>query len=103
MGGFGDCHILLKHGRPSVPITFNQNCSHKKGSNLTDTQCLSGTILTLSLPGSRSTFSRPLKDRCISEVVRIESLIVFHLSKAMNSKILHTMSCNISGEVAGEI
>ena len=102
VGGFGDCHILLKHGRPSVPITFNQNCSHKKGSNLTDTQCLSGTILSLSLLSWRSAFSRPFKDRCMSEVARIGSLIIFHLSKAMKSQILHTMSCNISGEVAGE-
>ena len=97
MGGFGDCHILLKYGRPSVAITFNKNCSHKKGSDLTDNQSLSG-----SLPSSRSTFSQPFKDRCISEVARIGSLIIFHLSKAMKSQILHTMSCNISGEVAGE-
>ena len=39
----------------------------------------------------------------ISDVVRIGSIIILHLSKAMKSWILHTMWCIITGEAAGEI
>ena len=35
--------------------------------------------INLSLPSSKST--QPLKEKCISEVVRIVSIIIFHLSK----------------------
>ena len=45
--------------------------------------------LTLSLPSSDlSTFSQPFKEKCIGEVVRNSSIIIFHLSKAMK-KCLH--------------
>ena len=37
--------------------------------------------LTLSLPSSKSTFSQPLKEKCISEVVRIGSITIFRLSE----------------------
>ena len=36
--------------------------------------------LTLSLASSKSTFSQLPKEKCISEVVRIGSIILFHLS-----------------------
>ena len=39
------------------------------------------SCLTLSLPSSKSTFSQPSKEKCISEVARICSIIIFHLSK----------------------
>ena len=38
--------------------------------------------LTLSLPSSKSTFSQPFKDKCISDVVRIGN-VIFHLSKQL--------------------
>ena len=44
----------------------------------------------------------PLKEKRISEVVRIGSIIIFHLSKAMKSQVLHTVWCHISCEAAGE-
>ena len=49
--------------------------------------------ITLSLPSSKSTFSQPVKDKCISEVVRIGSIIVFHLSKLWKAKFF--MLCDV--------
>ena len=46
---------------------------------------LSRKNLSLSLPSSKSTFSQPFKEKCISEVVRIGSIIIFHLSKLWNA------------------
>ena len=43
-------------------------------------------ILPLSLLSSKSTFSQPLKRKCISEMVRIGSIIIFHLSKLWKAK-----------------
>ena len=37
--------------------------------------------LFLSLSSSKSTFSQTFNDKCISEVARIGSVIIFHLSK----------------------
>ena len=42
--------------------------------------------LTLSLLSSKSTFSKPFKRKCISEVARIVSIIIFHLSKLWKAK-----------------
>ena len=42
--------------------------------------------LTLSLPSSRSTFSQPFQEKCISEVVRIGVIIICHLSKLWKNK-----------------
>ena len=43
--------------------------------------------LTLSLPSSKSTFSQPLKEKCICKVVRIGTLvIIFHSSKLWKTK-----------------
>ena len=44
--------------------------------------------LTLSLPSSKSTFSQPLKEKMysISDVVRVGSRIIFHLSKRWKAK-----------------
>ena len=45
--------------------------------------------LTRSLKSSKSTFSQPFgKRKCIIEVVRVGSIIVFHLSKLSNAKFL---------------
>ena len=49
------------------------------------------------------TFSQPLKEKCISEVVRIGSISIFRLVLAMKSHVLHTVLCNMSDEAAGEI
>ena len=59
--------------------------------------------LTLSLLSSKSTFSQTFKEKCISEVARVDSIIIFHLSKATKSQVLHTVWCYIFGEAAGEI
>ena len=42
---------------------------------------ISECALTLSLPSSKSTFSQPFKEKCISDVVRMGSIIIFRLSK----------------------
>ena len=42
--------------------------------------------LTLSLQRSKRTFSQPFKEKCKSEVVRIGSIIIFHLSKLWKAK-----------------
>ena len=34
-------------------------------------------LLTLSLPSSKSTFSQPFKEKCISEVERIVTIFIF--------------------------
>ena len=44
------------------------------------------TKLTLSLLSSKSTFSQPFKEKCVSEVARICSIIIFHLSKPLKVK-----------------
>ena len=60
-------------------------------------------LLTLSLPSSKSTFSpQPLKEKCISEVVRIGT-IFFQSESTMKREVLHTVWCNITGEATGEI
>ena len=41
---------------------------------------------TLSLPRSRSKFSQPFREKCISEVVRIDSIILFHRYKLWKAK-----------------
>ena len=46
-----------------------------KASRLPLTQTVS------PLPSSNSTFSQPFIEKCIIEVVRIDSIIIFHLSK----------------------
>ena len=43
-------------------------------------------VVTLSLPSSKRTFSQPFKEKCISEVMRIGSIIIFHLSKLWKAK-----------------
>ena len=45
------------------------------------------------LPSSTSTFSQPLKDKCISEVVRIDWIIIIHLSKLWKAKFF--MLCGV--------
>ena len=44
------------------------------------------SILTLSLSSSNSTFSQTFEEKCISEVVRIGSIIISHLSKLLKAK-----------------
>ena len=43
-------------------------------------------LLTLSLPSSKRTFSQHLKRKCLSDVVRIGSLIIFPLSNLLYEK-----------------
>ena len=44
------------------------------------------TSPSLSLPSSKSTFSQPFKDKCINDLGRIGSIIIFHLSKLWKAK-----------------
>ena len=48
--------------------------------------CLTFLLLTLSLPRSKSAFSQPSKQKCVSVIVRIGSIIIFHLSKLWKVK-----------------
>ena len=50
-------------------------CSRILATQMNRLECL------LSLQSSKSTFSQRLKEKCISEVVRIGSIIILHLSK----------------------
>ena len=51
--------------------------------------------MTLSLPSSKCTFSQPFSQPCISEVVRISSLIIFHLSKLWQAKLQYRSYCGL--------
>ena len=51
------------------------------GTKSTKKRQVQGSHLNLSLPSSKSTFSKPIKEKCMSEVAGIASIIVFHLSK----------------------
>ena len=62
-----------QHSPPLEP--FNKVCDFITARGMRD------AFLTLQLPSSRSTFSQPFREKCISEVVRIGSIIIFHLSK----------------------
>ena len=48
--------------------------------------CKGGNRSSLSLPSSKSTFSQPFNRKCISEVERIGSIIIFHLNKLWKAK-----------------
>ena len=48
---------------------------------------------TQQLPSSKSTFSQPSKEKCISEVMRIGSMILFHLSKLWKAKF--SLLCDV--------
>ena len=61
------------------------------------------TLLTLSIPSSKSTFSQSFLEKCISEVVRTGTRIIFQSEYAMKSQVLHTVWCNMTGEATGEI
>ena len=50
--------------------------------------------LSLSLPRSKRKFSQPLKDKYIREVVRIDSTIIFHLSKLWKAELV-LMLCGV--------
>ena len=52
---------------------------------------------------AKSTFSQPLKEKCISEVVRIDSIIIFHLISNEKPHSPYCVMCYISGEAAVEI
>ena len=47
----------------------------------------SHTLLILSIPGSKSTFSQPFEENCISEVVRIGRIFISHLSKLWKVRV----------------
>ena len=40
------------------------------------------------LTSTKSTFSQPFKEKCINEVMRMGSIIMFHLSKLRKAKFL---------------
>ena len=57
--------------------------------------------LTPLLPRSKGTFSRPFKAKCIRDMVRIGSIIIFHLSKLWKAKflILRDVICLVKGNL----
>ena len=58
--------------------------------------------ITLSLPTSKRTFSRPFKGKYISKVVGKGTVIIFHLGELWKAKFFITVWCHISGEAVGE-
>ena len=59
------------------------------------------SILNLSRPSSKSTFSQPFKEKCISEVVKLGSIIIVRLSKLWKAfKKFFKSWCYIFGERA---
>ena len=62
--------------RPSTRIREYQQCRLRvDGSRLRRIR----VELTVSFPSSKRTFSQPFKEKCISDAVRIGSVIIFHL------------------------
>ena len=68
--------------------------SHNEALSATCDKFEYGTILCLLAENKKfnpftarfkSTFSQPLKEKCISAVVRIGSILIFHLSKLSSS------------------
>ena len=99
---FWICCCNLKHGRRDACIICNATLDVAL-LRLLLYLWLSFSPLNLSLPRCKVTFSQPFKENCMPEVVRIGSIIIFHLSKPVKSQVLHTVWCKISGEVAGEM
>ena len=58
---------------PRINLRFIQAHSWALGKTNEDDNI---TILTLSLPSSKSTFSQPFKEKCTSEIVRVVSIII---------------------------
>ena len=59
--------------------------------------CLRGFLAALRFHSQdqKATFSQPFKEECMSNVVRIGSIIIFHLRIAMKSQVLHTVLCDV--------
>ena len=56
-------------------------------SQLPSARCdVDATLLTLSLRSSKSTLYQTFRERCITDLVRICSIIIFHLSKLWKAK-----------------
>ena len=61
------------------------------------------TTLTLSLPSSKVHSPNLFKKKCVSEVVRIGSTIMFHRSKLwLKSHVLHTVWCYMAAWLQGK-
>ena len=85
---------------PDPNLTLNPNSC---GPQLSKVQKGHVFNLTLSPPGSKSTFSQPREICTVSDAVSISSIIIFHPNEAMKSQVLHTVWCYISGKDAGEV
>ena len=59
--------------------------------------------LTLWFPSAKRTFSQPFKERCISEVARIGSIIIFHLGKLRKAKFFTLCDVTFLVRLQGEI
>ena len=83
---------------------FQVKSKKKSGEQMKLNHVNDWLLSTLPLPSSKSTFSQPFKDNCISELVRIGSIIIFCLSKLWEARFFILCDLNISGEAAtGEI
>ena len=65
---------------PKIRFQHRGRCFHKVCQNWMVKIDYDRNV-TFALPSSKSTFSQPFREKCISEVVRIGSIIMFPLSK----------------------
>ena len=54
-------------------------------------ELLPGLLLAFSLPSSKSTFSQPFKDKHLSDAVRIDRMIIFHLRIRDENRVLSSV------------
>ena len=83
--GPSDCHIPFSSKECQVFRCWTDCCRDKTVLQSQGTVLIC-TKLTLSLLSSKGTFSQPFKEKCVSEVARICSIIIFHLSKLLKVK-----------------
>ena len=68
----------------SISPFFTQSKFHSKICDTVPLLCYKGKFVAINActhPRSKSSFSQPFKEKCISEVVKISMIIIFHLSK----------------------
>ena len=90
--------MLVNHANtlpwyPGVKVEFNRCRQARDG-------CIRN--LTFSFPSSKSIFSQRIKETCMSEVVRIGSVVIFHSLSKLGQAKFSILWCNIPGEAAGE-
>ena len=77
----GFCFLRLSTKRPTTRHSLVQSFFSALEYQISPPHPYISQALTFPLPSSTSTFSQPFKEKCTSGVVRIGSVIIFHLSK----------------------